>query len=171
MLSQPEYKLAQAAELTGVDAAKIQTAAKWLAKPKADGTRVKASFGIDGFDWNNSNDVAEESSRFSRKGRKAYHMVKMYAHQLSELMKRGHIELSKAAVTAVAVVTSHVKKGVLYANMLDTRQPSNALTARVVDQISGNYNYKMGVAKIQNLGASKYKEEFRSMSFAPRNII
>jgi len=90
--------------------------------------------------------------------------------QFSELMKRGHIELSKAAVTAVAVVTTHIKQGVLYANMLDTRQPSNALTARVVDQISGNYNYKMGVAKIQKLGASKYKEEFRSMSFAPRNI-
>ncbi|MDM8559466.1 arsenate reductase (azurin) large subunit [Candidatus Parabeggiatoa sp. HSG14] len=90
--------------------------------------------------------------------------------QFDELMKRGHIELSKAAVTAVAIVTPHVKKGVLYSNMLDTRQPSNALTARVVDHISGNYNYKMGVAKIAKLGASKYKEEFRSMSFAPRNI-
>ncbi len=90
--------------------------------------------------------------------------------QFSELMKRGHIELSKAAVTAVAIVTPTVKPGVLYANMLDTRQPSNSLTARVVDQISGNYNYKMGVAKIRKLGASKYKSEFRSMSWAPRNI-
>ncbi len=39
-------------------------------------------------------------------------------------MKRGHIELSKAAVTAVAIVTPHVKKGVMYSNMLDPRQPS-----------------------------------------------
>ena len=90
--------------------------------------------------------------------------------QFSELMKNGHIELSKAAVTAVAIVTPAVKQGSLYANMLDMRQPSNSLTARVVDNISGNYNYKMGVAKIKKIGASKYKEEFRSMSFAPRNI-
>jgi len=90
--------------------------------------------------------------------------------QFSSLMKKGHVELSKAAVTAVALVTPAVKKGVMYANMLDMRQPSNALTARVVDQISGNYNYKMGVAKVKKLGESKYKTEFRSMSFAPRNI-
>ncbi|RRJ85031.1 molybdopterin-dependent oxidoreductase [Aestuariirhabdus litorea] len=91
--------------------------------------------------------------------------------QFSELMKRGHIELSKAAVTAVAIVTPAVKQGVLYANMLDPRQPSNALTARVVDQISGNYNYKMGVAHIKKIGESAYKREFRTMSFAPRNIV
>ncbi|MEH6651782.1 MAG: arsenate reductase (azurin) large subunit [Motiliproteus sp.] len=90
--------------------------------------------------------------------------------QFSELLERGHIELSKAAVTAVAIVTPAVKKGVLYANMLDMRQPSNSLTARVVDNISGNYNYKMGVARIRKLGESKYKTEFRSFSFAPRNI-
>ncbi|TGO02981.1 hypothetical protein PN36_14980 [Candidatus Thiomargarita nelsonii] len=46
--------------------------------------------------------------------------------QFSELMKRGHIELSKAAVTAVAIVSPHVKKGVMYSNMLDPRQPSNS---------------------------------------------
>ena len=91
--------------------------------------------------------------------------------QFGELLKRGHIELSKAAVTAVAIVTPAVKPGVLYANMLDMRQPSNSLTARVVDNISGNYNFKMGVAKIKKIGESKYKHEFHSFSFAPRNIV
>ncbi len=91
--------------------------------------------------------------------------------QFSELLKNGHIELDKAAVTAVAVVTDNVKEGVLYSNMLDVRQPSNALQGRVVDNISGNYNYKLGVARIMKLGESKYKKEFRSMSFAPRNIV
>ncbi len=91
--------------------------------------------------------------------------------QFSELMKNGHVELSKGAVTAVAIVTPAVKKGVLYANMLDMRQPSNSLSARIVDNISGNYNYKMGVAKIRKLGESQYKKEFRSFSFAPRNIV
>ena len=91
--------------------------------------------------------------------------------QFSELMKNGHIELSKAAVTAVAIVTPVVKKGMLYGNMLDMRQPFNALSARVVDQISGNYNYKMGVANIKKIGESQYKKEYRSFSWAPRNII
>jgi len=90
--------------------------------------------------------------------------------QFSELMKNGHIELSKAAVTAVAIVTPVVKKGMLYANMLDMRQPSNSLQARVVDQISGNYNYKMGVARIKKIGETQYKKEYRSFSWAPRNI-
>jgi arsenite oxidase large subunit len=91
--------------------------------------------------------------------------------QFSELMKNGHIELSKAAVTAVAIVTPVVKKGMLYSNMIDMRQPSNALAARVVDQISGNYNYKMGVARVKKIGESQYKKEFRSFSWAPRNIV
>jgi len=44
---------------------------------------------------------------------------------------------------------------------------SNALTARVVDHISGNYNYKMGVLIVKKLG--EYKTEFRR--FAPQNIV
>ncbi|AFP30180.1 molybdopterin-dependent oxidoreductase [Marinobacter sp. BSs20148] len=91
--------------------------------------------------------------------------------QFSTLMERGHIKLDTAAVTAVAIVTPAVKKGVLYANMLDMRQPSNSLTVRVVDNISGNYNFKMGVAKVRKIGESTYKKEFRSFSFAPRNIV
>lgn len=91
--------------------------------------------------------------------------------QFSTLMKNGHIELSKAAVTAVAMVTPVVKKGLLYANMIDMRQPSNSLQARVVDQISANYNFKMGVSRIKKIGESKYKHEFRSMSWVPRNIV
>ena len=90
--------------------------------------------------------------------------------QFSKLMENGHIELQKAAVTAVAIVTSIVKQGMLYSNMIDMRQPSNSLQARVVDQISGNYNYKMGVARIKKIGESQYKKEFRSFSFAPRNV-
>ena len=37
----------------------------------------------------------------------------------------------------------------MYSNMLDPRQPSNSLTTRVIDHISGNYNYKIGVAKVK----------------------
>jgi len=90
--------------------------------------------------------------------------------QFSELMKNGHIELLKAAITAVAIVTPATKKGVLYSNFLSMQQPINSLTVRVPDNISGNYNYKMGVGKIKKIGESQYKKDFRSMSFAPRNI-
>lgn len=90
--------------------------------------------------------------------------------RFSKLMENGHIELSEAAITAVAMVTSAIKKNVLYMDFLHMQQPANALEGRVVDWISGNYNYKMGVAKIRKLGASPYKTSFRTMSFAPRDI-
>jgi len=88
-----------------------------------------------------------------------------------DLMKNGWIKLDKAAVTAVALVTPHVKQGTMYSYFIYNAQPSNALQGRVPDQISGNYNYKMGVAKVKKIGESKYKHEFRSFSFAPRNIV
>ncbi len=37
--------------------------------------------GFDGFDWADSNEVAEESSRFSRGSRKDFHMIKVAAHR------------------------------------------------------------------------------------------
>ncbi len=59
----------------------------------------------------------------------------------------------------------------MYSYFINTSQPSNVLQGRVPDQISGNYNFKMGNAKVKKIGESKYKSEFRSMSFAPRNIV
>ena len=91
-------------------------------------------------------------------------------HHFSSLLKNGHIELQTGNVTAIAMVTPAIKKGVLFGYFLDKRQPSNALQARVIDWVSGNYNYKMGSAKIKKIGSSKYREGFRTMSFAPRNI-
>jgi len=90
--------------------------------------------------------------------------------QFSKLMENGHIELSSAAITAVAMVTPAIKKGVLYTDFLHTRSPGNALAGRVVDWISGNYNYKMGIGRIRKMGVSPYKDTFRSMSFARRDI-
>ncbi len=92
-------------------------------------------------------------------------------YTFSGQLRNGNVEFSEAAVTAVAMVTRAVKKGVLYMDFLHTSQPANALEGRVVDWISGNYNYKMGVAKITKIGESPYKRTFRSMSFAPRDIV
>ncbi|HFQ15417.1 MAG TPA: arsenite oxidase large subunit, partial [Rhodobacteraceae bacterium] len=86
-------------------------------------------------------------------------------------MKAGNVELTKAAVTGVAIVTRHIKKGVIYMDFLHPEQPANALEGRVPDWISGNYNYKLGVASVRKIGESAYKKSFRSMSFAPRDIV
>ncbi len=91
-------------------------------------------------------------------------------YSFSGQMRNGNVELTEAAVTAVAIVTRAIKKGVMYMDFLHTSQPANALEGRVVDWISGNYNYKMGVARVQKIGESAYKSSFRSMSFAPRDI-
>jgi len=90
--------------------------------------------------------------------------------QFSSLMKNDQIELTKAAITAVAIVTPAIKKSVMYMDFLHMQQPANALEGRIVDWISGNYNYKMGVARVKKLGDSPYKHEFRTMSFKRRDI-
>ena len=92
-------------------------------------------------------------------------------YSFSGQMKNGNVTLTKAAVTGVAIVTRHIKPGVLFMDFLHKSQPANALEGRIVDWISGNYNYKMGVAKVKKIGESKYKRSFRTMSFAPRDII
>ncbi len=88
----------------------------------------------------------------------------------SSLLRNGHIELTRAAITAVAIVTPAIKKGVTFMDFLHTSQPANALSGRVVDWISGNYNYKMGIGRVKRIGESPYKRQYRSMSFARRDI-
>ena len=90
--------------------------------------------------------------------------------QFTNLLEKGHIRLTKAAITAVAIVTPAVKQSVAYMDFLHTSQPANALAGRVVDWISGNYNYKMGIGMMKKIGVSPYKNDFRSMSFARRDI-
>ena len=88
----------------------------------------------------------------------------------ASLLRDGHIELTRAAITAGAIVTPAIKQGVGYMDFLHTSQPANSLVGRVVDWISGNYNYKMGVGRVRRLGESPYKCQYRSMSFARRDI-
>ncbi len=84
----------------------------------------------------------------------------------TKLMENGHIKLEKAAITAVAIVTPALKKGVMYMDFLHTAQPANALSGRVVDWISGNYNFKMGISKVKKIGVSPYKTNFRRRDIA-----
>ncbi|MEG3638733.1 arsenate reductase (azurin) large subunit [Magnetococcus sp. PR-3] len=90
--------------------------------------------------------------------------------RFSELMKAGRIRLTSARVKAVAHVTPQIRPGVLYMDFLRTKNPANTLAGRVPDWISGNYNYKMGVAEITRVGDSPYKHTFQAFSFARRDL-
>jgi arsenite oxidase large subunit len=96
--------------------------------------------------------------------------VEQSDYTFSGQMEAGNVELTRGAVTGVAIVTRHIKKGLVFMDFLHPSQPANALAGRVVDWVSGNYNYKIGVGKIEKIGESPYKSTFRSMSFAPRDI-
>lgn len=88
----------------------------------------------------------------------------------SGLMKRGHIKLSNGQFTAVAIVTAATKKGVVYTNHLDKKQPVNALAPRVPDPLTMNYRFKMTVGKVVRLGESPYKRDLSQMSLKRRDI-
>ena len=91
--------------------------------------------------------------------------------KFGELMKRGHIKLTKASVTAVAIVTPAVKKGVSFMYFLHPSQPANSLAPKVVDPLTNQYHYKLGVGKVKKIGESPYKKDFRTMTFARRDIV
>lgn len=91
--------------------------------------------------------------------------------RFSELMKRGHIKLTTASVTAVAIVTPAVKKGVAYMYFLHPTQPANSLAPKVVDPLTNQYRYKLGVGRVTKIGESPYKTDLRAMSFARRDIV
>ncbi len=88
----------------------------------------------------------------------------------SGLMKRGHITLSSGQFTAVAIITSGTKKGVVYTNHLDKTQPVNALAPRVPDPLTMNYRFKMTVGKVTRIGESPYKYDLSQMSLKRRDI-
>ena len=89
----------------------------------------------------------------------------------SRLLEAGHIEFTTGSVSAVAVVTPAVRRGVSFMYFLDPNHPANSLVPRVPDPISNNYRFKLGVGRVKKIGESPYKDSFASMSFAPRTII
>ena len=61
------------------------------------------------------------------------------------LNKAGQNKETSASYTAVAIVVSHIKKGVAFSNFLSPTQPSNSISPAVTDPISQQYRYKLGV--------------------------
>ncbi len=88
----------------------------------------------------------------------------------SNLQRAGHIKLTKASVTAVALITPAVRKGVSFMYFLHPTQSANCLVPMVPDPITNRYRFKLGVGRIKNIGESPYKNSFREMSFVRRDI-
>jgi arsenite oxidase large subunit len=71
----------------------------------------------------------------------------------------------------VAIVTSAVKKGVAFMYFLHPTQPVNSLCSRIVDPLTNQYRYKLGVGRVKKIGESPYKSDFRAMTFKDRDIV
>ncbi len=77
-------------------------------------------------------------------------------------------------MTAMAIVTDAVKRGVIFANFLSPRWPgsaANSLVHRVPDPITLRYRFKLGKGRASKIGESPYKHSLDQMSFKPRTII
>jgi len=86
------------------------------------------------------------------------------------LKKRGHLKFVHGEFSAVAIVTPAIKKGVTFTNFLHKKQSYNAISPRVPDPMTMNYNYKIAMGKIKKTGESPFKKTFSQMSFIPRDI-
>lgn len=91
--------------------------------------------------------------------------------KFGNLMKQGHIKLTKASITAVAIVTPAVKKGVCFMYFLTPTQPSNSLVGSVPDPLTNQYRYKVGSGRVKKIGESPYKRDMRTMTFKRRDIV
>lgn len=89
----------------------------------------------------------------------------------TKLLESGHIEFTSARIEAIAMVTPATRPGVAFTYFLNPKSAANSLAPRVVDPISNNYRYKLGVGRLERLGESPHKHAFDSMSFAPRTIV
>ncbi|MBI5438356.1 MAG: molybdopterin-dependent oxidoreductase [Nitrosomonadales bacterium] len=87
------------------------------------------------------------------------------------LLKNGHVKMTSASVTAVAMVTPAVKKGVGFMYFLHPTQPANSLAARIVDPLTNQYRYKIGIGKVKRIGESPYKRDFHTMTFVRRDLV
>jgi arsenite oxidase large subunit len=87
------------------------------------------------------------------------------------LLKNGHVKMTSASVSAVAMVTPSVKKGVGFMYFLHPTQPANSLAARIVDPLTNQYRYKIGIGKVKRIGESPYKRDFHTMTFVRRDVV
>ena len=91
-------------------------------------------------------------------------------NSFTRLEQQGLIRIGRGELEAVAVVSDAVRPGVLWTNALWPGSPANSLVHRVPDPITNRYRFKLGKGRVERLGESPYKHDFKAMSFASRAI-
>ncbi len=123
-----------------------------------------AEYGIESGDyvrvWND--DVLIQTGGFNR--------VKPEELTFTWLMENGYIRIGYGEIKAVAIVTDAVPPGLLFTYFLHPGNPANSLVHRVPDPITNRYRFKLGKGKIERVGESPFKRDFRFMSFKPRDV-
>lgn len=99
-----------------------------------------------------------------------FNRIKGEEIQFTWLLENGFIRTGTAEVKAVAIVTESVKPGVIFSDFLEPGNASNSLVHRVPDPITNRYRFKLGTGKVELIGPSPYKDDFRYMSFMPRYV-
>ncbi len=99
-----------------------------------------------------------------------FNRVKPEEMRFTWLLENGYIRFGKADVQAVAIVTDAVPPGLIFTNFLEPGSPANSLVHRVPDPITNRYRFKLGTGKVERIGESPYKEDFRFMTFKPRDV-
>ena len=87
------------------------------------------------------------------------------------LRKAGHITSTRGSFSAVAIVSTAVRKGVTFAYFGFPGNPANAVVPRVPDPVTNRYRFKLGKGRVVRLGESPYKHSLTTMSFVPRNAV
>ena len=101
---------------------------------------------------------------------KGFNRIKGQEISFSWLIENGFIRVGSGEAEAIAIVTEAVKPGLIFTNFLHPSSPANSLVHRVPDPITNRYRFKLGKGKIERMGPSPYKEDFKLMSFKPRDV-
>jgi arsenite oxidase large subunit len=101
---------------------------------------------------------------------KGFNRVKGDEISFTWLMENGFIRIGRGEARAVAIVTEAVPPGLIFTNFLHPGSPANSLVHRVPDPITNRYRFKLGTGKIERVGESPFKDDFRFMSFRPRDV-
>ncbi len=109
-----------------------------------------------------SNDILIQTKGFNR--------IKGDEISFTWLLENGHIRIGHGEARAVAIVTEAVLPGLIFTYFLYSGSPANSLVHRVPDPITNRYRFKLGKGQIEKVGESPFKNNFKQMSFKPRDI-
>ena len=102
---------------------------------------------------------------------KGFNRVKGDEISFAWLLENGHIRAGQGEARAVAIVTEAVPPRLIFTYFLYPSSPANSLVHRVPDPITNRYRFKLGKGQIERIGPSPFKDDFRFMSFKPRDVV